>query len=81
MCDGNSHSLKAMPKLPGLGQKGAIRGLQKPGFVIVRESGHIILEKGNVMISVPRHAVINAHAMGNIAKNAGLTPRQFRELL
>jgi hypothetical protein len=34
-----------------------------------------------VLVQVPRHTVINAYTMGYIAKVAGLTPEQFRELL
>jgi hypothetical protein len=30
---------------------------------------------------IPRHAPINAITMGAIARDAGLTPQQFRELL
>jgi hypothetical protein len=30
---------------------------------------------------IPRHNPINAITMGGIAKSAGLTPEQFRELL
>jgi hypothetical protein len=30
---------------------------------------------------IPRHNPINAITMGGIAKTAGLTPEQFRELL
>ena len=70
-----------MPKLPGFGQNDAIRGLMRLGFVITRQSKHIILEKGDVAISIPRHRSINAYTMGNIAKDAGCTPEEFRKLI
>jgi predicted RNA binding protein YcfA (HicA-like mRNA interferase family) len=70
-----------MPKLPGIGQKDAVRVLQKIGFRIIRESGHIVMSNGKVRLTIPRHTPINALTMGAIAKDAGLTPEQFRELL
>jgi predicted RNA binding protein YcfA (HicA-like mRNA interferase family) len=66
-----------MPKLPGVSQKDAVRVFQKLGFRIVRESGHIVMSNGEI----PRHNPINALTMGAIAKDAGLTPEQFRNLL
>ena len=69
-----------MPKLPGIGQKDAVRVLEKRGFRVVRQGKHITLSNGTVMVQVPRHNVINAYTMGYIAKVAGLTPEQFREL-
>ena len=70
-----------MSKLPGIGQKDAVRVLEKCGFRIIRQGKHITLSNGAVMVQVPRHTVINAYTMGYIVKVAGLTPDQFRELL
>lgn len=70
-----------MPKLPGIGQHDAVRVLGKRGFRIVRQGKHITLSNGIVLVQVPRHSTINAYTMGYIAKVAGLTPEQFRELL
>ena len=70
-----------MPKLPGIGQRDAVRVLQKIGFRVVRESGHIVMSNGQQRLTIPRHNPINALTMGAIAKDAGLTPEQFRELL
>jgi len=70
-----------MPKLPGIGQKDAVRVLQKIGFRVVRESGHIVMSNGQQRLTIPRHNPINALTMGAIAKDAGLTPDQFRDLL
>lgn len=70
-----------MPKLPGIGQKDAVRVLEKRGFRIIRQGKHVTMSNGAVMVQVPRHNVINAYTMGYIAKVAGLTPDQFRELL
>ena len=70
-----------MPKLPGLGQKDAVRVLEKQGFRVVRQGKHITLSNGTIMVQVPRHTTINAFTMGHIARVAGLTPDKFRALL
>jgi predicted RNA binding protein YcfA (HicA-like mRNA interferase family) len=70
-----------MPKLPGVSQKDAVRVFQKLGFRIVRESGHIVMSNSEIRLTIPRHNPINALTMGAIAKDAGLTPEQFRNLL
>ena len=70
-----------MPRLPGIGQKDAIRVLEKQGFRILRQGKHITLSNGTVMVQVPRHTNINAFTMGYIAQVAGLTPAEFRKLL
>lgn len=70
-----------MPKLPGISQKDAVRVLQKIGFKIARESGHIVMSNGQVRLTIPRHDPINALTMAAIAKDAGLTPGEFRKLL
>lgn len=70
-----------MPKLPGLGQKDAVRVLEKQGFRVVRQGKHITLSNGTIIVQVPRHTTINAFTMGHIARVAGLTPDQFRALL
>ena len=70
-----------MPKLPGIHQREAIRVLQKIGFTIKRQSGHIVMSNGNIRLTIPRHNPINAITMGHIAKDAGLSPEQFKALL
>ena len=70
-----------MPKLPGVSQKDAVRVFLKLGFRIARESGHIVMSNGEVRLTIPRHNPINAITMGAIAKDAGLTPEEFRALL
>jgi predicted RNA binding protein YcfA (HicA-like mRNA interferase family) len=70
-----------MPKLPGIRQRDAVRVLEKLGYRIARESGHIIMTNGKTRLVIPRNNPINAFTMGGIAKDAGLTPEQFRALL
>ena len=70
-----------MPKIPGINQLDAVRVFRKLGFKVARESGHIVMSNGKVRLTIPRHNPINAITMGNIAKDAGLTPDDFRKLL
>ena len=55
-----------MPKIPGVNHLDAVRALQKAGFRIV---------------TIPRHNPVNAFTMGGIARDAGLSVEQFKNLL
>ena len=70
-----------MPKLHGISQRDAVRVLEKQGFRVVRQSGHVVMSNGEVRLTIPRHNPVNAITMGNIAKDAGLTAQAFQELL
>ena len=70
-----------MPRIPGVGQSDAVKVFQKLGYRIARQSGHVIMSNGKVRLSIPRHSPINAITMGAIARDAGLTPEQFRKFL
>lgn len=70
-----------MPRLPGIGQKDAERVLEKLGFKIIRQGKHVIMSDGIRIIQIPRHNPVNSFTMGKIAKDAGMTPKQFKELL
>ena len=70
-----------MPKLPGISQKEAVRVLEKAGFRVVRESGHVVMSNGQIRLTIPRHNPIHALTMGAIAKDAGFSPAEFRALL
>lgn len=70
-----------MPKIPGVSHAQAIRALRKAGFEVIREGKHRVMSDGGRILTIPRHNPINAFTMGGIAKDAGLTPDQFRQLL
>ncbi len=70
-----------MPRLPGVQHLRAVRALEKAGFVIVRQSKHIMMEKGRLTVMVPRNNPINANTMGKIVRDAGMTIEEFRRLL
>ncbi len=70
-----------MPKLPGISCAQAVRVFTKVGFHVAREGKHTIMSNGRVRLTIPRHNPINPFTMGEIARDAGLTPEQFKELL
>ena len=70
-----------MPKIPGINHLDAVRALQKAGFAIIRQGKHIVMSDGARIVTIPRHNPVNAMTMGGIARDAGLTPEQFRALL
>lgn len=70
-----------MPRIPGVHHLLAIRALEKAGFKVVRESKHVIMSDGRRVLTIPRANPINAFTMGGIARDAGLTPDEFRDLL
>jgi predicted RNA binding protein YcfA (HicA-like mRNA interferase family) len=70
-----------MPRIPGIRHRDAVRVFERLGYRIARESGHIIMSNGKVRLVILRNNPIDSITMGGIAKAAGLTPDQFRELM
>ena len=70
-----------MPKLPGISCAQAVRVFGKVGFRIAREGKHTIMSNGKMRLTIPRHSAINPFTMADIARDAGLTPEQFKALL
>ena len=70
-----------MGKLPGINHSRAIRALERAGFIIERQGGHVVMKYGAREVIVPRNNPINAYTMFGIVKDAGLTIEQFRKLL
>ena len=58
-----------------------MRALEKAGFRIVRQGKHVVMSNGQRILTIPRHNPVNAFTMGGIARDAGLSIAQFRELL
>ena len=69
-----------MPKIPGVHHLDAIRALKKAGFAVVRQGKHVVMSDGSRILTIPRHNPINAITMGGIARDAGLTPEEFKAL-
>ena len=50
------------------------------GFRLIRESKHVIMSDGRRVLTIPRADPINAFTMGGIARDAGSSVEQFRDL-
>jgi predicted RNA binding protein YcfA (HicA-like mRNA interferase family) len=70
-----------LPKIPGVNHLDAVRALEKAGFRIARQGRHIVMTDGVRILTIPRHNPVNAHTLGGIVRDAGLTAEQFRDLL
>jgi predicted RNA binding protein YcfA (HicA-like mRNA interferase family) len=70
-----------MPKIPGINHLQAVKALEKAGFRIVRQGKHIVMSDGIRFVTIPRANPVNAYTMAGIARDAGLTPDRFKELL
>ncbi len=70
-----------MGKLPGINHLQAVKALERAGFTVIRQSGHIVMSDGRRTVTIPRHNPVNAFTMFGIVRDAGLTIEQFRSLL
>ena len=73
------------PKLPRVTAAEAIRGLERAGFTLSRQSGsHKIYRNATGRrVTVPYHAGSTLHpkVLRSILRDADLTPEQFRALM
>jgi predicted RNA binding protein YcfA (HicA-like mRNA interferase family) len=58
-----------------------VKALERAGFGIARQGKHIVMSDGQRILTIPRHDPLNAHTLGGIVRDAGLTPDEFRKLL
>lgn len=70
-----------MPRIAGVGYLQAVRVLERLGYRIVRQSKHAVMSNGEITVTIPRHNPVNAYTMGVIARDVGLSPAEFRELM
>ena len=70
-----------MGKIPGIAHLRAVKELERVGFRIARQGKHIVMTDGVRIITIPRHDPVDAHTMGGIVRDAGLSREQFRKLL
>jgi len=75
-----------MPRLPVLSGRELVKILKKIGFVPVRQRGsHIVLSKsspeGRRGLVIPDHREIDRGTLVEIIRQAGLTRKEFLELL
>jgi predicted RNA binding protein YcfA (HicA-like mRNA interferase family) len=70
-----------MPNIPGINHLRAVRAFEKAGFRVLRTGKHIIMGDGVTTLVIPRNNPIKGYTLGGIARDAGLTPAEFRKLL
>jgi predicted RNA binding protein YcfA (HicA-like mRNA interferase family) len=70
-----------MPKLPGINHKPAVKASEKAGFWITRQGKHTTMANGERITTIPRANPVNTFTMVGIVKDAGLTIKEFTELL
>lgn len=70
-----------MPKLPGIHHQRAIKAFEKRGFWTLRQGKHIAMTDGERIIIIPRANPIDAFTMGGIIRDAGLTIKEFKNLI
>jgi len=68
-------------RISGISHLRAVKALERAGFHIARQGRHIVMTDGRRILTIPRHNPINAHTLGGIVRDAGLTPEEFRKLL
>lgn len=61
-----------MPGVGGVNHPGAIRALERAGFVIIRQGKHIVMSDGTRQVTLPRRDPIKALTTGGIVQDAGL---------
>ena len=69
-----------MPKVPGVNHLQAVKAFEKAGFVVVRQSGHIVMRREQSLLVIPRHNPIKPIVMGELIKSAGLSVEEFKRL-
>jgi predicted RNA binding protein YcfA (HicA-like mRNA interferase family) len=70
-----------MPKISGVSAEQAVRVFEKLGYRIIRQGKHIVMSDGTTRLIIPRHNPIHAITMGVIARDADLSPQDFKKLL
>ena len=59
----------------------AINAFKKNKFIIKREGKHTIMNKGEIILTIPRHKRLNPYTLKNIIKDAEITDEEFKKLL
>jgi len=71
-----------MPKLPVVSGADVIRGLERLGFVVVRQRGsHIVMRRGSTGCVVPNHRELKVGTLVGLLKQAAVSPDDFIKAL
>lgn len=58
-----------------------MKAFTKAGYEVTRQSGHIVMRKGESILIIPRNNPIKPHTMGSLITAAGLSIEGFKRLL
>ena len=58
-----------------------IRAFERAGFGVLRQGKHVVMKKGDMLITIPRHDPVNRWTLAGIIKDAGLTVDEFKKLI
>ena len=65
-------------KLPIVSGKDAIKALTKLGFIVKRQKGsHVVLQKENIVLTVPLHKTLKKGTLHAILKQADISLENF----
>jgi predicted RNA binding protein YcfA (HicA-like mRNA interferase family) len=70
-----------VPRIAGINHLRAVAAFERAGFRVIRQGKHVIMSDGERRIVIPRNNPINSITMGAIAREAGMTPDEFRRFL
>jgi predicted RNA binding protein YcfA (HicA-like mRNA interferase family) len=67
-----------MPSLPNVSGQEALRALERPGFVRVRQKGsHVVMHRGGHGCVVPNHREIKVGTLAGVLRQAGVSVADF----
>jgi hypothetical protein len=58
-----------------------VRAFEKAGYAVVRQSGHIVMKRGESILVIPRQNPIKPYTMGELVRASGMTTDEFKDLL
>ena len=58
-----------------------VKALRKGGFKVIKQGKHIGMSDGTHRVTIPRHKRLNPYTLQRIIKDAGLSDKQFKNLL
>lgn len=71
-----------MPRLPVLSGAEVVKGLERLGFLQVRQRGsHVVMRKGSVGTVVPLHREVKVGTLAGLLRQAQVAPEDFLRAL
>ena len=71
-----------MPKFPGLSGADIIKGLEKLGFAVIRQSGsHVVMKRNGQGCVVPNHKEVKVGTVNGLLRQAGVNAKEFESAL